>query len=88
TYDGIMLDVDNGAEAMTTAGNAGLYGRAGIRLAADALRRGGRVAWWSAGDDRRFEELLARAKLVLEIERPRAHATAGGRHTIFVGRVP
>lgn len=88
TYDGVMLDVDNGAEAMTTAGNAGLYGRAGIRLAAESLRRGGRVAWWSAGDDRAFEAALRRAGLVLEIERPRVHATARGRHTIFVARVP
>ena len=88
TYDGVMLDVDNGAEAMTSAGNAGLYGRGGVRLAADALRRGGRVAWWSAGDDPTFEALLRRAKLVLEIERPRAHTTSGGRHAIFVGRVP
>lgn len=88
TFDGIMLDVDNGAEAMTSAQNAGLYGRAGIRLAADALRRGGRVAWWSAGDDRAFEDLLRRAKLVLQVERPRAHVGSGGKHTIYVGQVP
>lgn len=88
TYDGVMLDVDNGAEAMTSAGNAGLYGRGGVRLAADALRRGGRVAWWSAGDDPTFEALLRRAKLVLQIDRPRAHATAGGKHTIYVAQVP
>ena len=88
TFDGIMLDVDNGAEAMTSAQNAGLYGRAGIRLAADALRRGGRVAWWSAGDDRAFEDLLRRAKLVLRIDRPRAHVGSGGKHTIYVGQVP
>ena len=88
TFDGVMLDVDNGAEAMTSAQNAGLYGRAGIRLAADALRRGGRVAWWSAGDDRAFEDLLRRAKLVLQIDRPRAHVGSGGKHTIYVGQVP
>ena len=88
TFDGVMLDVDNGAEAMTSAQNAGLYGRAGIRLAVDALRRGGRVAWWSAGDDRAFEDLLRRAKLVLHIDRPRAHVGSGGKHTIYVGQVP
>jgi spermidine synthase len=86
--DGIMLDVDNGAEAMTTAGNADLYARAGIRLAADALRRGGRVAYWSAGDDRAFEAALRRARLVVEVERARAHANSGLAHTIFVARVP
>jgi spermidine synthase len=86
--DGIMLDVDNGAEAMTSAGNAALYERAGIRLAADALRRGGRLAYWSAGDDRAFEAALRRARLVVEVERSRAHARSGLAHTLFVARVP
>lgn len=88
TYDGVMLDVDNGAEAMTTAANAHLYARAGIRLAADALRRGGRVAYWSAGDDHAFEAALRRARLVVDVERARAHASSGLAHTIFVARVP
>jgi hypothetical protein len=57
-------------------------------MAADALRRGGRVAWWSAGDDRTFQALLERAKLVLQIDRPRAHAGGGGKHTIYVAQVP
>ena len=84
--DGVMLDVDNGAEAMTTAANAGLYGRAGIRLAAGSLRRGGRLAYWSAGDDRAFEAALRRAGLVVEVARVRAHPSAGTWHSIYVGR--
>jgi spermidine synthase len=86
--DAVMLDVDNGAQAMTTAGNAGLYGRAGIRLAADALRRGGRLAYWSADGDRAFEAALRRAGLVVEVVRVRTHPTSGGQHTIFVAQVP
>jgi spermidine synthase len=47
-FDGIMLDVDNGAHALTTGGNAELYRINGIRQAIAALRPGGRVAYWSA----------------------------------------
>jgi spermidine synthase len=85
-FDGIMLDVDNGAEPLTTAANAQLYGRAGVELAAAALRPGGRLAYWSAGGDHEFEALLRRAGLAVEVVRARAHATSGGRHTIFVAR--
>jgi spermidine synthase len=85
-FDAIMLDVDNGAAPLTTAGNARLYRDAGIRMAAAALRPGGRLAYWSAGGDEAFEAALRRAGLVVETARGRAHATAGGRHTLFVAR--
>jgi spermidine synthase len=88
SFDGIMLDVDNGAEALTTAANAGLYGRAGIRLAAGALRRGGRLAYWAADEARDFEAALRRASLVVEVERVRAHGKGGPWHTLLVARVP
>ena len=62
-FDAIMLDVDNGAAAMTTRGNAGLYRAEGIRRAVAALRPGGRLAYWSAGGDPAFEAALQRAGL-------------------------
>jgi spermidine synthase len=83
-FDAIMLDVDNGADALTTAGNAQLYGDAGIRMAVAALRPGGRIAYWSAGNDPAFERALRRAGLAVEATRVRAHATAGGWHTLLV----
>ena len=85
-FDAIMLDVDNGAEALTTAANAGLYGRGGVELAVAALRPAGRLAYWSAGGDHEFEALLRRVGLAVEAVRVRAHATSGGRHTIFVAQ--
>jgi spermidine synthase len=85
-FDAIMLDVDNGAAALTTGANAGLYRKAGVRRAAAALRPGGRLAYWSAEADPRFEAVLRAAGLEVEVERVRAHATAGGRHTLFVAR--
>jgi spermidine synthase len=83
-FDAIMLDVDNGAAAMTTRGNAALYRAEGIRRAAAALRPGGRVAYWSAGEDPAFAEALRRAGMEVEAVRARAHPGKGARHTIYV----
>jgi len=85
-FDAIMLDVDNGAEALTTRGNAALYRAEGIRQAAAALRPGGRLAYWSATEDAAFEAALRRAGLAVEIVRARAHPGLRTRHTIFVAR--
>ena len=85
-FDGIMLDVDNGPEALTTARNAPLYDHAGIRTAATALRPGGRLAYWSAGSDAAFANALRGAGLMVESLDARAHATAGPRHTIYLAR--
>lgn len=87
-FDAIILDVDNGAEALTTAGNAELYGDSGIRSAAAALRPNGRLAYWSAGRDPGFETSLRRAGLTVEAIRVRGRATSGGTHTIFVAERP
>ncbi len=85
-FDAVLLDVDNGAESLTTAANAALYGGAGIRAAVAALRPNGRLAYWSAGADPAFEAALRRAGLAVEVERVRAHAAGGPRHTLFVAR--
>jgi spermidine synthase len=83
-YDAIMLDVDNGPDPMTTSGNGALYGDAGIRMAAAALRPAGRLVYWSAQDDRRFERTLRRAGLTVETTRVWSHGTSGTLHTLFV----
>lgn len=83
-FDAIMLDVDNGAEALTTGGNADLYRAAGIRRTIAALRPGGRIVYWSAGRDPAFEAALRRAGLAVEAVGVRAHPTAGGMHALIV----
>ncbi|MDQ6634546.1 MAG: hypothetical protein M3Z10_07285 [Gemmatimonadota bacterium] len=83
-FDAIMLDVDNGPDPMTTSGNGALYGDAGIRTAAAALRPGGRVVYWSAQDDRKFERTLRRTGLKVETARVWSHGTSGTLHTLFV----
>jgi len=86
TFDGIMLDVDNGAAALTTSGNARLYRDAGIRTAAAALRPGGRLGYWSADPDPAFVDALRRAGLAVEQSAVRAHVTTGARHLLYVAR--
>lgn len=83
-FDAIMLDVDNGAEALTTAGNARLYDDDGIRLTMAALRPRGRIVYWSAQADRAFASSLRRAGLTVESVPVRAHANGGGHHTLLV----
>lgn len=85
-FDAIMLDVDNGPDPMTTSGNGALYTDAGIRMSAAALRPGGRLAYWSAQDDRQFERTLRRAGLAVETARVWSHGTSGTLHTLFVAR--
>src|SRR3954471_11887018 len=83
-FDAIMLDVDNGPDPMTTSGNGALYGDAGVRTAAAALRPGGRLVYWSAQDDRAFERTLRRAGLTVSTSRVWSHGTSGVLHTLFV----
>ncbi len=83
-FDAVVLDVDNGAEPLTTRGNAALYADAGITLAANALRPGGRLAYWSAEPDARFEKSLRRAGLTVTATRVRSHGTSGGWYMIYV----
>jgi Spermidine synthase len=83
-WDAIMLDVDNGPDPMTTSGNGALYGDAGVRMSAAALRPGGRLVYWSAQDDRAFERTLRRAGLAVSTSRVWSHGTSGVLHTLFV----
>ena len=85
-FDAIVLDVDNGPAAMSTATNARLYGYEGLRATYAALRRGGCAAWWSAAPDPVFAELLVHAGFTVELHRSRARGASGARHTIFLGR--
>jgi spermidine synthase len=87
-FDAIMLDVDNGPDPMTTARNGALYGDAGIRTSAAALRPDGLLVYWSAQDDRKFERRLRAAGLRVETARVWSHGTSGTLHTLFVAGRP
>ncbi len=57
-YDAMILDVDNGPSGMVKASNNSLYSHNGLRSVRSALKPGGRVAFWSAGDDPHFKARL------------------------------
>ena len=86
SFDGIVLDVDNGPTALSSAGNHRLYDLEGLQMALAALRAGGCLAIWSAAPDPAFERLMRRAGFDVEIERCRAHASSGSWHALFIGR--
>ena len=86
-FDAVLLDVDNGPEAILRRENDWLYGRAGLHAAGRALRPGGVLAIWSASPDRTFSRRLLEAGFSIEEHRVRPHrAGKGGRHHIWVGR--
>ncbi len=84
TFDAIMLDTDNGPDGMLMSESERLYAPRGVASTIAALRPGGKIAYWSVGDDPRFERLLRRHGLQVETLRVRAHDTAGPMHTIYL----
>ena len=83
-YDGILLDVDNGPEALSRRQNDWLYGEEGLGAAFAALRPGGVLAVWSAGPDRHFPQRLRKVGFEVEEVRVRAHGGKGARHVIWL----
>ncbi len=57
-YDAILLDVDNGPDALVHPANSNLYKRAGLGRARMALRDGGFLAIWSTFPSRTFTHWL------------------------------
>ena len=87
SYDAILLDVDNGPDGLTRAGNEGLYARPGLLAARAALRAGGVLAVWSAAPDPAFARRLRQAKFAVEEVTVRARTNGKGpRHTIWFAR--
>lgn len=84
-FDSIILDVDNGPHALTTAGNGRLYDFQGLQRVRAALLPGGCAAFWSAAPDAAFAQLMTRSGFAVAVRRARARANAGGWHTLFLG---
>jgi len=86
-YDAILLDVDNGAEALTLEGNRHLYTQKGVARLHRALTPGGVLAVWSTDDDPRFTDRLTREGFTVTTHRAAARPGGKGtRHVIFVAR--
>jgi spermidine synthase len=86
-WDAILLDVDNGPEGLSRAGNDALYSAPGLAHAHAALAPGGVLSVWSARPDASFTRRLRNAGFSVEEIAVRAGTTKrGARHVVWVGR--
>ena len=87
-FEVILLDVDNGPEALSRRRNARLYSSDGLARTARALDPDGVAAYWSASPDDAFGKRLARAMERVETHRvpARAGSRARARHTIWLAQ--
>jgi spermidine synthase len=83
-FDVILLDVDNGPVALSSAKNQRLYSEYGVRHCHQALRPDGVLAVWSSGPNARFERRLAGAGFDVEVLRVAARKGSRARHVIFM----
>ncbi|WP_462324736.1 spermidine synthase [Desulfoplanes sp.] len=86
-YDAILLDVDNGPEAMTHRENSKLYTMQGLKRARTALRPGGILSVWSAGPSLAFTKRLTKTGFLVEQTQAYARGAHGGsKHSIWLAR--
>lgn len=85
-WDAILLDVDNGPQGLSRAGNDGLYSFGGLGVSKAALNPGGLLGVWSSSSDHGFTNRLKRAGYAVEEIGIRAHRGRGARHTIWMAR--
>jgi len=85
-YDAILLDVDNGPQALTSYHNRRLYTPAGLASARRALRHRGTLAVWSAFEAQPFTDRLRQSGFEVSVKRVRAHGTSGHRHALWLAR--
>ncbi len=83
-WDAILLDVDNGPDGLTHAGNNKLYSPRGLQVAKAALRPGGVLAIWSAYADAAFTRRLVDTGYAVDEQVVRARGTKGARHVIWL----
>jgi len=89
-WSAILLDVDNGPNALTHPDNGWLYTPAGLEAARDALIPGGILGVWSAAPDDDFTLRLRDAGFAAEVlpftEDERLTPDDTGVHVLWMGR--
>jgi spermidine synthase len=88
-FDAILLDVDNGPEALIRKANDSLYDAKGLKAIYRALRPRGVLAIWSSGPNPAFSKRLDDAGF--EVNEVNVRATAkrkGARHLIWFATRP
>jgi len=85
-YNAIMLDIDNGPQAMTQEGNSWIYGFDGLESLFKALRPAGVLSIWSTDPDPAFTKRLLKTGFKVEQVKARARAgkKGGGHYFVWV----
>jgi spermidine synthase len=82
-FDAILLDVDNGPEALIRKANDALYDLNGLKAIRGALRPGGILAVWSSGPNIAFTKRLRAADFDVNEVGVRATAKRSGAHHVI-----
>lgn len=85
TFDVILLDVDNGPQALSQAENQRLYGDVGTRACWNALTPGGVLGVWSADPSDKYAARLKRFGFAPEVLRVPARTGGRAKHVLFLG---
>lgn len=85
-FDAILLDVDNGPEALVHPRNTRLYASAGLVAARDVLAPGGMLAVWSSTEVPSFEGRMKGTGFTVTTHRTRARGRKGPRRTIWTAQ--
>jgi spermidine synthase len=86
-YDAILLDVDNGPDALNRPANQDLYSMRGLQAARRSLTPGGVLAVWSSGPSPEFVHRLKKGGYSVEEIRVRARPNGRGSwHVIWIAR--
>jgi hypothetical protein len=80
----VLLDVDNGPDALVHPGNERLYAPIGLVAARDALVPRGVLGVWSSAHDRVFEGRLKGVGMDVTTHHTRARGRKGPRRTIWI----
>lgn len=83
-FDAILLDVDNGPNAMTQKRNNWLYTLPGLQAAHDSLTSRGVLGVWSTEPDRAFGKRLRTIGFKMKELSVRARRNKGAHHTIWL----
>ena len=88
-FDAILLDVDNGPEALIRKANDALYDAKGLQAIRRALRPRGVLAVWSSGPNASFSKRLSDAGFdVNEVAIRATTKRSGARHVIWFATKP
>jgi spermidine synthase len=82
-FDAVLLDVDNGPEALIRKANDALYDTGGLQAIRAALRPGGVLAVWSSGPNIAFTKRLRAAEFEVNEVGVRATTKRSGAHHVI-----